>query len=115
MTDSSSSDVFRAVQEITIEVREQGDFACSFCARLRTQVQRLIAGPAVFICNNCIKKARDGETAEADADAGTDCRFCGQPAGEVKYMFTRHNAAICDGCLKMVEEFVAEGKPTPPP
>ncbi len=28
---------------------------CSFCGRLSTQVQRLIAGPNVYICNECVE------------------------------------------------------------
>lgn len=29
-------------------------FICSFCGKSETEVQRLIAGPGVFICNECI-------------------------------------------------------------
>ncbi|WP_329004906.1 hypothetical protein OHA18_16120 [Kribbella sp. NBC_00709] len=27
---------------------------CSFCGKLRDEVDRLIAGPGVFICNECV-------------------------------------------------------------
>ena len=27
---------------------------CSFCSKTQTQVRRLVAGPNVFICNECI-------------------------------------------------------------
>ncbi len=27
---------------------------CSFCAKDKSEVERLIAGPAVFICNECV-------------------------------------------------------------
>ena len=27
---------------------------CTFCGKQRTQVERLIAGPGVFICNECV-------------------------------------------------------------
>lgn len=27
---------------------------CTFCGKQQTQVERLIAGPGVFICNDCV-------------------------------------------------------------
>ena len=30
------------------------NLACSFCGRTDEQVQRLIAGPQVFICDQCV-------------------------------------------------------------
>jgi ATP-dependent protease Clp ATPase subunit len=34
---------------------EQGDLLkCSFCGKSQRQVQRLIAGPGVYICNECV-------------------------------------------------------------
>ncbi len=34
------------------------DFACSFCGRLRRQVRKLISGPRVFVCNECVADFR---------------------------------------------------------
>lgn len=30
-------------------------FRCSFCGKGEGQVQRLIAGPGIFICNQCVQ------------------------------------------------------------
>jgi len=30
------------------------EMRCSFCSKDKTEVQRLIAGPSVFICNECV-------------------------------------------------------------
>jgi hypothetical protein len=30
------------------------DLACSFCGKREDQVQKLIAGPRVFICDECV-------------------------------------------------------------
>lgn len=49
---------------------------CSFCGKQRSEVKKLIAGPNVYICNECVElcreivqedmlKAREGEEAEA--------------------------------------------------
>lgn len=34
-----------------------GRFQCSFCGRFRTEVEKLISGPRVFICNDCVDDA----------------------------------------------------------
>jgi len=35
--------------EVQVEIR------CSFCGKERTEVERIIAGPAVFICSECVE------------------------------------------------------------
>lgn len=32
--------------------------SCSFCGKPNTEVERIVAGPGVFICNECIELAR---------------------------------------------------------
>ena len=32
---------------------------CSFCGKSQHEVQRLIAGPQVFICNECVELCND--------------------------------------------------------
>ncbi len=40
-------------------VREQAAIACcSFCLKPDTDVERLVAGPAVFVCNECVDLCR---------------------------------------------------------
>lgn len=34
--------------------RGRADRACSFCGKSQQQVKKLIAGPGVFICDECI-------------------------------------------------------------
>lgn len=33
---------------------DEGDFNCSFCGKSQHEVKKLIAGPSVFICNECV-------------------------------------------------------------
>ncbi|MGZ3288296.1 MAG: ClpX C4-type zinc finger protein [Xanthobacteraceae bacterium] len=33
----------------------QANLRCSFCGRTSDQVERLVAGPSVYICDECIK------------------------------------------------------------
>ena len=38
---------------------ENKDLHCSFCGRSQNEVKRLIAGPGVFICNECVEICSD--------------------------------------------------------
>lgn len=35
------------------------DDECSFCGKKKREVEKLIAGPSVFICNECIRKCAE--------------------------------------------------------
>ncbi|MFH1624730.1 MAG: ATP-dependent Clp protease ATP-binding subunit ClpX [Pseudomonadota bacterium] len=37
----------------------QGDLSCSFCGKGRREVKKLIAGPTVYICDECIELCND--------------------------------------------------------
>lgn len=39
--------------------KEMGKEKCSFCGKLRSEVLIVVAGPSVFICNECIKLCSD--------------------------------------------------------
>jgi ATP-dependent protease Clp ATPase subunit len=51
-------------------------FFCSFCGKSQTEVERLIAGPTVFICNECVSlcveilnnKTASGDTLAVDQE-----------------------------------------------
>ena len=36
------------------QVRQASMPRCTFCGKQQNQVERLIAGPGVFICNECV-------------------------------------------------------------
>jgi ATP-dependent protease Clp ATPase subunit len=45
--------------------------ACSFCGKGSTQVAKLVAGPRVYICNECVdiaKQIMDNSTAGSQSD-----------------------------------------------
>ena len=35
--------------------KDNDQFFCSFCGKNQKEVKKLIAGPSVYICNECIK------------------------------------------------------------
>jgi len=60
---------------------ELPDFHCTFCGRSQTDVQKLITGPRVFICDACVSGCMDVLVGGALATfkAGTDVEFA--PSG----------------------------------
>ena len=49
------------------------DLNCSFCSKSQDEVQRLIAGPDVYICDECVQLCNDTMAQEAvseEFDAG---------------------------------------------
>jgi ATP-dependent Clp protease ATP-binding subunit ClpX len=36
-----------------------GDLVCSFCGKSQDEVKKLIAGPTVYICDECIELCND--------------------------------------------------------
>jgi hypothetical protein len=34
--------------------RKRNETVCTFCGKAKDEVQKLIAGPSVFICNECV-------------------------------------------------------------
>ena len=51
------------------------DLFCSFCGKNQKEVKKLIAGPAVFICNECVQlcsRIIAGEDEAADNPTDTD-------------------------------------------
>jgi hypothetical protein len=104
--------------------------ACSFCGRPQRRTPRLVAGPGVYICEECIETAetviRSGQATETapgrlysvpDNAAQRRCSFCGRhrprvtglassvgnPAGKLA-----DDAAICAECLALCREIHSE-------
>jgi|SRR5215470_6169424 len=57
------------------------NLSCSFCGKHQTKVKKLVAGPAVYICDECVGLCNDIIAAEQDREAAdsagarTDLRF----------------------------------------
>jgi hypothetical protein len=96
--------------------REETPIECSFCRKRQDQVEKLIAGPAVFICNECVgdcsaalaKREPSGSiTTIIETSAETTCSFCGQKPVEVDGIVGVENASICSKCVKICDEVLA--------
>ncbi|GAB6099118.1 ATP-dependent Clp protease ATP-binding subunit ClpX [Halanaerocella petrolearia] len=53
---------------------EKGQLKCSFCGKIQDQVQKLVAGPGVYICDECIELCNEiiEEELQEDIDTNLD-------------------------------------------
>lgn len=51
---------------------EKGQLKCSFCGKLQDQVKKLVAGPGVYICDECIELCNEIIEEELSEDIGVD-------------------------------------------
>src|SRR3970040_3032163 len=49
---------------------KEGDTRCSCCGKSRNEVKKIIAGPTVFICNECVDLCNDIISEEWEEDKG---------------------------------------------
>lgn len=52
--------------------KKVADFHCSFCGKSEHEVKKLIAGPSVFICNECVDLCREIIAEEFGEDLATE-------------------------------------------
>jgi ATP-dependent Clp protease ATP-binding subunit ClpX len=62
---------------VTNKSGQGGHLTCSFCGKAQEEVKKLIAGPAVYICDECIELCKDiiAEEAHQEAPAGRGGRL----------------------------------------
>ncbi len=68
---------------------------CSFCGKSQHEVKKLIAGPAVFICNDCVGLCEKIVGAETEAEAK-------EAAPEAKPDFTKPEQMATDRLLALL-------------
>jgi hypothetical protein len=105
---------------------------CSFCGRPHQECAQLIAGPGVFICDRCVAQATrlsasapvkgwaEGSLRLEASESEARCSFCGKDArhgvllvasgltGAPDGKFGQDGARICDECLDLCLEILAE-------
>jgi len=100
------------------------DAICTWCGRPPSEVGKLVAGPKIYICDDCTRDASRQLAAMADGKgslraARTRCSFCSRFGTGGRRVVAGPNANVCDECLKLCREFMAlmqgrpEGRPLP--
>ncbi len=51
---------------------DKGQLKCSFCGKLQDQVKKLVAGPGVYICDECIELCNEIIEEELSEDLGIE-------------------------------------------
>jgi ATP-dependent protease Clp ATPase subunit len=81
--------------------KQSRPLACSFCGRDPGEVAKLIAGPAVFICDGCVGSAR------SQMRPHDRCSFCGEQARQDLPVRGAGGAAVCADCLDQCDEVLS--------
>jgi|SRR6516162_8608198 ATP-dependent protease Clp ATPase subunit len=84
---------------------------CSFCGKTQDEVKKLIAGPGVYICDECVTECDELFKAEKDkrsenTDVKLKCSFCGKPQEKVKRIFQGPRVYVCDECIDLCNELL---------
>ncbi|MDA8097280.1 MAG: ATP-dependent Clp protease ATP-binding subunit ClpX [Desulforudis sp.] len=65
---------------------EKGQLKCSFCGKLQDQVKKLVAGPGVYICDECIELCNEIIEEELTEDLGLELRDIPKPIEIKEYL-----------------------------
>jgi len=68
---------------------EKGQLKCSFCGKVQEQVKRLIAGPGVYICDECIELCNEIIEEELNEDTSVDLGSVPKPK-EIKAILDQY-------------------------
>jgi len=68
---------------------EKGQLKCSFCGKLQDQVKKLVAGPGVYICDECIELCNEIIEEELSDDLGLDMSDIPKPK-EIKEILDQY-------------------------
>jgi hypothetical protein len=90
------------------------DAVCTFCSRPPSEVQKLVAGPEVYICDGCIARAERSLASSSAKAAFTvakkgraKCSFCGKRPSAERSLVSSVDASVCGACLKTCREIAA--------
>ena len=92
------------------------DFRCSFCHKSQRDVQKLVAGPRVYICNECVAITSDLVAPDEKAhlkDAlskgeASLCIVCNTSKAAVGLLHVPNRGPVCYVCVAAIK--VAAGK-----
>ena len=115
--------------ECLLGMQEKPIPSCSFCGKPHSAVQKLIAGPEVNICDECVtafdkvlKGGPDTTMASGHRVCFSDncdptspelehpCSFCGKLLKEVRGFVLAPHVSACDECIGLCLEIVNEYK-----
>lgn len=129
--------MFRTRHGQTPTVSSNDELRCSFCNKAQNEVAKLIAGPSVFICDECVQVCNEivaaesrrkvaGDTAHDSAAsvpgdqalaavqtswsafATARCTLCGMEIPSADGLAIPMRGVLCPGCVGEIEATLAE-------
>jgi ATP-dependent protease Clp ATPase subunit len=91
-------------------IGESGDLIkCSFCGKGQKQVRRMVAGPGVYICNECVALCceifeEEGLVSEGEYKAGSDPQHF--PSGWIDAVERQETVKLVDEAKKTLEQLL---------
>ena len=68
------------------KIEDKKQLKCSFCGKTQDQVRRLIAGPGVYICDECIELCSEIISDEFEEDVQVDLSSLPKPIEIKNYL-----------------------------
>jgi hypothetical protein len=112
--------------------RDRDVLRCSFCGKAQDEVRKLIAGPTVFICNECVEVCVDVVAADSTPESGLQdsadnqrlrskaaaifpnrsltCSLCGKQSTE-DMLPIETRGLLCGECADAIEDALRQGRP----
>jgi hypothetical protein len=93
------------------------DMVCTFCDRPPSELGKLLAGPNVFVCDECVAQAeralqgrpKPGSTLVAARSGSRGaCSFCGRRRSVDRALAVAARARICAECLAVSRQILEE-------
>lgn len=89
---------------------------CSFCGKSQDDVRKLIAGPKVYICDECIDRCNDILERDADSESPqrsphpiqpiASCSLCKLPKEATELRIVAEKSALCLECIDAVRSVI---------
>ena len=90
------------------------DAVCTFCERPASEVAKLLAGPNVFVCDDCLACAEAALSGRGHKGglrrevARARCSFCGKRAAPERAIARCDAAAMCSECVSVSRQILRD-------
>ncbi len=91
---------------------QRRDAVCTACGRPPSEVKKLVAGPNVYLCDQCVTDAEHAIAGRAAAGFSlgrkprAKCSFCGKPTAPSRILAVRGEIAACSECVRVCRAII---------
>lgn len=82
---------------------------CSFCNKSQDQIRKLIAGPSVFICDECVEVCVDIMVDRLGTPLDS-CSLCDRRASSSALLPILGRGQLCGDCTNAIEDALSRGR-----